>query len=75
MSATDQKLFEQQVQHGIRLGLLTAIKLGLESKFGTEGLKIYPEIKKIEDINLLETINEAIKSIETVEEIKKFINK
>jgi len=55
---------------GIREGLLKAIKLGLELKFGTEGLKIYPEIKKINDVDVLEAISEAIKSAKNIEEIK-----
>ena len=50
---------------------LVAIKLGLELKFGAEGLKIYPEIKKLEDPDLLEAISEGIKAAENIEELRK----
>ncbi len=66
-----KKGIEQGIQQGIRHGLLKAIELGLELKFGTEGLKIYPEIKKIEDVDVLEAISEGIKSAESIEELRK----
>ncbi|MDL1972901.1 MAG: hypothetical protein LWW78_06625, partial [Deltaproteobacteria bacterium] len=51
-------------------GLLKGVKLGLELKFGTEGLKIYPEIEEIDDVDVLEAISEAIRSAKNIEEIK-----
>ena len=62
---------KQGLQQGIQQGLLRAIKIGLELKFGPEGLKIYPEIKKIQDVDVLEAISEALTSASSLEEIRK----
>jgi len=59
------------MEKGIKEGLLKAIELGLKLKFGVEGLKIYPEIKKIEDVDMLETITKAIETGENIDEIEK----
>ncbi|WP_456370778.1 hypothetical protein [Thermodesulfatator atlanticus] len=64
---------QQGIQQGMRQGLLKAIELGLKLKFGIEGLNLYAEIKKIEDINLLEVISEAIDTAESIAEIKQLI--
>ncbi len=58
------------IQQGKKEGLLKAIRLGLELKFGVEGLKLYPEIRKIEDVDILETISDAIKSAGSIDEIR-----
>lgn len=58
---------------GMRHGLLTAIKLGLELKFGTKGLDIYPGIKKIQDVEVLETISEVIRTAQSMDEINPFL--
>ena len=62
---------QQGIQQGAREGLLKAIQLGLELKFGAEGITLYPEIKKIEDMDVLDTISEAIKSVKTLEEVER----
>ena len=59
--------FEKGMQQGMRQGLLTAIKVGLDLKFGTAGLKVYPEIKKIDDVDMLETLSEAIKQVKDID--------
>ena len=66
-----QQGIKQGIQQGIKQGLLKAIELGLELKFGAEGLRIYPEIKKIKDIDVLEAISEAIKQANTLAEIER----
>jgi hypothetical protein len=60
---------------GIREGLLKGIELGLEVRFGAEGLALYPEIKKIKNVDVLETISEAIKTAKSLEEIEKLCKK
>ena len=65
-----EKGMQQGMRQGMRQGLLTAIKLGLDLKFGTAGLKIYPEIKKIDDIDMLETLSEAIKLVKDIDEFR-----
>lgn len=52
---------------GIRKGLLKGIEMGLELKFGTSGLNLLSEITDIEDLNLLETIFNHLKTVSTLE--------
>ena len=66
-----QQGLQQGIQQGIQRGLLKAIELGLKLKFGVEGLRIYPEIKKIEDVDVLEAISEAIETAQSIEDIRK----
>ena len=50
---------------GIREGLLDGIELGLELKFGDEGLRLLPEIRAIEDLEMLRAIQKALKTAST----------
>ncbi|WP_341532160.1 hypothetical protein WKK05_40060 (plasmid) [Nostoc sp. UHCC 0302] len=50
--------------------LLKGIALGLKLKFGTQGQNLLPEIELIEDVNLLESILEAIETANTVDELR-----
>ncbi|MDQ7031267.1 MAG: hypothetical protein Q9M37_00915 [Desulfonauticus sp.] len=68
-----QQGLQQGMLQGRQQGLLKAIEIGLKLKFGIEGLKLYSEIKKIEDIDLLETITEAIDTAEDVTDIRKLM--
>ena len=52
-------------QEGIREGLLSGIELGLELKFGDEGLRLLPEIRAIEDIDVLRALQQALKTADT----------
>lgn len=66
----DLSYFNSIEQKRIRQGLLKGIELGLELKFGTEGLNLLSEISKIKDLNLLETILNQMKTINTLEELR-----
>ena len=48
-------------QEGVREDLISGIEFGLELKFGDEGLRLLPEIRRIEAINVLRAIQEALK--------------
>lgn len=61
-----QEGIRQGIQQGVKEGLLKAIRLGLELRFGSEGLRIFPDIRKIEDADVLDTISEAVKSAESI---------
>jgi flagellar biosynthesis/type III secretory pathway protein FliH len=61
-----QQGIQQGIQQGVKEGLLKAIRLGLELRFGSEGLRIFPDIRKIEDADVLDTISEAVKSAESI---------
>lgn len=50
--------------------LLEAIELGLELKFGSEGLNLMPEISQIEDIEQLRAIKSGLKTVQTMEELR-----
>ena len=60
---------QKGLKKGIREGLLEAIELGLLLKFQGQGLALYPEISKIEDIGVLRAIVEALKVSDRVEDI------
>jgi hypothetical protein len=64
---------EKGIQQGMKQGLLTAIKMGLELKFGSTGLGLYPKIKKIEDVDILETISDVIRSAQNLSELDRFL--
>ncbi|MGI8500385.1 MAG: Rpn family recombination-promoting nuclease/putative transposase [Hassallia sp.] len=51
-------------------GLLSGIELGLELKFGAQGLQLMPEISQITDLDVLKTIREGLRTINSLEEIR-----
>jgi hypothetical protein len=57
-------------ERGLRQGLIGAIELGLELKFGNDGLQLMPEISQIEDLEILKTIRDAIKKVMTLQELR-----
>jgi len=62
--------FQQGRQEALREGLLKAIQFGLELKFGVAGLALLPDIQKIQDLDLLNTIQEALKIANSPQEIQ-----
>ncbi len=61
---------EEGREEGYRQGVLEAIALGLELKFGVEGLKLMPEIEAITDIGILRILEKALRSAQNVEEFR-----
>jgi len=61
------------IEKGRLAGLIEAIKLGMELKFGLEGLKLLPRIEKEKDITRLDAIKEAIRIATTVKEIEELL--
>jgi len=59
------------VEEGMRQGLLDAIELGLELKFGPDGLRLLPGIRKIKNADMLHAIREGIKTCNTPEELQR----
>jgi len=66
-----QQGLERGIQQGFRQGLLKAIEIGLELKFGSEGLRLYPEIRRLEDPDMLEAISEGIKVAQQLAEVER----
>ena len=64
---------EKGIEKGIEKGLIEAIKLGMELKFGLEGLKLLPRIEKEKDITRLDAIKEAIRIATAVKEIEELL--
>ena len=69
-----QQGIKQGIQQGIRQGLLRAIELGLELRFGAEGLRLYPEVKKIEEVEKLEALSEALKVARSLDEFRRLLD-
>ena len=57
-------------QRGLRQGLFDGITLGLELRWGADGLRLLPEIGRIEDVYLLRAIHEGLKRVNTPEELR-----
>jgi len=71
MSTIAQHWIEVGEQRGERKGLLDGITLGLELRWGAEGLRLLPEIGRIEDVYLLRAIHEGLKRVSTPEELRR----
>jgi hypothetical protein len=56
----------------VREGLLTGIEVSLEVKFGEEGLRLLPEIYRIEDPEILRAVQKAIRTAQTPEDLRRF---
>ncbi|MDJ0675614.1 MAG: hypothetical protein QNJ36_09590 [Calothrix sp. MO_167.B42] len=58
------------ISKGVRQGLLEAIELGLELKFGVDALSLMSEVSQIDDIEQLRAIKEGIKTVTSIEELQ-----
>lgn len=57
-------------QRGLRQGTLQGIEVGLELKFGQDGLRLLPEISKISDLEILEAIQIGLRQASTIDELR-----
>ncbi len=62
--------YQEIVNEGIKKEILNSIELGLELKFGATGLEILPEISQITDLEVLKQIRQALRSVESLEELR-----
>ena len=60
----------QEAQAEKRLGLLSSIELGLELKFGKEGLGLFNEVQQIQETKLLSAIRAALKFVSDLSELR-----
>ncbi|MEH1910569.1 MAG: hypothetical protein V7L05_04405 [Nostoc sp.] len=58
------------IEHGKTEGLLEGIEIGLELKFGSEGLTVLPEIVQIQNVEILSAILTSIKTVNNLEELR-----
>jgi predicted transposase YdaD len=72
-----QQILREGEQRGRREGrreeILSGIELALEIKFGVEGLQLMPEISQISDLDRLKAIQQGIKSVNTLDELRQLI--
>lgn len=69
-----QEILKQGEALGEVRGLLSGIELGLELKFGSEGLQLMPEISQITDIDVLRAIREGLRTRDTLVQIRQIYN-
>ena len=60
---------QETLQEGIQLGL-DGIELALDAKFGADGLRLLPEIRKIKDINQLKAVQVVVRTARTPDEVR-----
>lgn len=60
-------------ERGEKRGILSSIELGLEVKFGSEGLQLMPEIAQISDLDKLKVIQRGILTVNTLDELRQLI--
>ncbi len=71
LSNIERRGLERGIEQGIEVGrLLGKIEMALELKFGELGLNLMPEISQIRDTEQLTAIKTALKTVETLEEIR-----
>jgi len=58
------------IEKGVLQGLLEAIELGLELKFGADALSLMEEISQIGDIEQLRAVKDGIKTVNSIEELR-----
>jgi hypothetical protein len=56
---------------GMEKGLLEGIEECLELKFGDEGLKLMPELRELQDHELLRTVLHAIKKASIPDDVRR----
>ncbi|MBD2681412.1 MULTISPECIES: Rpn family recombination-promoting nuclease/putative transposase [Nostoc] len=66
-----QEILREGEARGRREELYSGIELALEIKFGTPGLDLMPMIYQITDLQRLKEIQQAIKMLNTVEELQR----
>ena len=67
-----ERMAMQQGREQMRQVLLESLALGLELKFGDEGLEIVPEVSQIEDVEQLRAIQSRIRTAQTLAELRQF---
>ncbi len=56
---------------GMEKGLLRGIEVCLKIKFGAAGLELLPEIRELQDHELLQAVLEAIKTADSPDDLRR----
>jgi len=59
------------LKQGWREGILEGIELVLDIKFGSDGLRLWPEIQQVQDAKRLRAVQRALKTARTPEELRR----
>jgi hypothetical protein len=62
---------EKGLKQGRGEGLLEGLELALEVKFGEAGKQLMPEIRRLQDPEVLRKVVQAIKTATTVDEVRR----
>jgi hypothetical protein len=65
--------FEKGREKGEIIGLQKGIEIALELKFGSEGLTLLPLIQSVQQIDVLRSVQEAIRTAESLDEIRQLV--
>jgi hypothetical protein len=60
----------QEAQAEKQRGLLASIELGMELKFGEEGLRLFNEVQQIQEASLLKAVRAALKFVSDLGELR-----
>ena len=71
MATLVERWIEQGRQEEKRNGLLSTIQMGLDIKFGDEGLSLFEEIQKIQEMDVLQAIRDKIKAVSALGELRR----
>ena len=70
-----QKGLQQGLQEGLQEGLREAILLGIELRFGKEGLRCREELEKIKGIERLKRLKKAVLEVKSLKEFEEVLKK
>lgn len=68
-----QQILKEGEKRGENRGIVSAIELSLEIKFGQEGLQLMPKISQIADLEQLKNIQRGIMTVNNVDELREFM--
>ena len=63
------------VAEGLREGLLEAIDLGLELRFGKEALRVLPRVREVADLDRLRGLKAALTRVASVAEFESLLGR
>jgi hypothetical protein len=69
----EKTIAQALMEEGKKEGLCDAVSLGLELKFGDDGIALMNKVRKLKSIEKLEEIIRTIRSAKKIDEIKKLI--
>jgi len=65
-----QEILKEGEKIGIQQEIISSIEWGLELKFGSEGLAILPEIRQINNVEILKQIRQALLTVNNLDELR-----